>query len=397
MRSLFWVVALFALAVGLSLIARYNEGYVIFVIARARVEMNLTLFVLLALLAFVLGYFFMRAAAYTLSLPERVRAFRAARTQAKARHSLYDAFIASYEGRYARALKAAAAAHESGEEPQLAALLAARAAHALERFAERDHWLSRADTVDPKTNAGASQLARQMTAAELLADERRDRDALAVFEAMNKSGARHLAAQRLALKVMTRAGEWEAALKLAHQLEEHRAIHPAVAAATREAAYTAIFASSDAPSVAARAKQVSAADRAQPGVARAIASAMLRADLAEDAARLIENTVNASSAEWHDALGALYADCAQGRPELAQSALGQAEDWQRRFPREGGAALTLGRLCAELKLWGKAREALDKAVSLGAGRSAYLALARVCEASGEANEANRYYRLAATA
>ena len=87
MRGLFWVLALFSVAVGLSLVARYDDGYVLIFIAPKRIEFSLTLFVLLLAVAFAMLYFFVRAAAYTLRLPDTVREFRATRVREKARHA----------------------------------------------------------------------------------------------------------------------------------------------------------------------------------------------------------------------------------------------------------------------------------------------------------------------
>ena len=144
MRGLFWILALFAAAVGLSLVARYNDGYVLLFVAPKRIELSLTLFAILQATAFVLLYFFVRAAAYTLRLPDMVREFRLTRTRQQARHALFDALTSSFEGRYARAERSAGIAHDTGEEPVLAALVAGRAAHALNHAELRDRWLARA-------------------------------------------------------------------------------------------------------------------------------------------------------------------------------------------------------------------------------------------------------------
>ena len=159
--------------------ARYNDGYVIFFVNPARIELSLTLFLLLALiLRFAALYFFIRAAAYTLGLPERVRLFREGRAREKARHALFDALVSSLEGRYARAEKAAASAYAAGEEPGLAALLAARAAHELAHAQERDAWLARATEASQQAKDPAIGHATLMTRASLLSSEHRDLEAL---------------------------------------------------------------------------------------------------------------------------------------------------------------------------------------------------------------------------
>jgi len=390
MRGLFWILFCFAAAVGLSLVA-HNDGYVLVFLPPKRIEFSLTLFVLLGAILFALVYFFMRAASYTLSLPEMVQDFRLTRARERARHSLYDAITSTYEGRYARAEKSARAAFESGEEPALAALVAARAAHRLQRPELRDEWLARAQEAGVAAGAPALNHARLMTTAELLVDERRDREALAVFADLNRSGARHIATQRLALKAMTRAGAWEDALKLARQLEDHRAVHPAVAAKTREAAYQGLFAGADAQTLKDRLRRVPRAERRAAAVARPIAAALIAADLTREARELLEDALDL---EWNDALGTLYAACATD-PAGARAQIERAEAWRTRYTREAGLLLALGRLCAGQQLWGKAREYLEQSIAVQSSGAAYIELARMFDATGRTDEANRCYRLAA--
>ena len=396
MRGLFWVLALFALATGLSLAARYNDGFVIFFVNPARIEMALSLFILLAIAIFVLLYFFIRAAAYTLGLPERVRAFRTARNKEKARHALFDALLSTLEGRYARAEKSAAAAHAAAEEPGLAALLAARAAHQLEHPAERDAWVERAIAATQSAERGARDIPLQhailMTRAEFLAQQRRDAEALDVLAELNRSGARHIASQRLALKSMTRAGRWDDALNVVHRLEGHKALHPAVAAKTREAAYAALFASGDADDLRERLRRMPRADRRGTAIARQVAAGLVRAGLMREAQEVIETALDH---EWDSTLAARIADCVlEDERDIARQ-LERAERWQAAHPRDAGLLLSLGRLCARQKLWGKAQRLLEDAARAAPSRAVWLELARLMEATGQIDAANRHYRAAA--
>ena len=394
MRGLFWVLALFSVAVGLSLVARYDDGYVLIFIAPKRIEFSLTLFVLLIAVAFAMLYFFVRAAAYTLRLPDTVREFRATRVREKARHALFDALTSSFEGRYARAEKSAGLAYSNGGEPGLAALIAARAAHRLNQPEARDQWLARARDAAVMSDGKSLLHALLMTQAELLADERRDREVLEVLRELNRSGARHIATQRLALASMTRAGDWEDALKTARQLEDHHAIHPAVALKTREAAYAAVFDGIDAPALRERLKRVPRQDRRSAPLARIISRALIRAAMAREARDLIEEALAES---WDDTLGQLYAECASGDSAANRVQLERAEMWRTSNPHEPGALLALARLCAREGLWGKAREYLEQAIAASPRREAYIELARLFDATGKQDDANRCYRLAAQA
>ena len=82
MRGLLWVLALFALAVGVSLAARTNDGYVLLVLPPYRIELSLNLAILLCLGAFVVFHGLLRALGVVRSLPRRAREFRSRRQAA---------------------------------------------------------------------------------------------------------------------------------------------------------------------------------------------------------------------------------------------------------------------------------------------------------------------------
>ena len=391
MRGLFWILALFATAVGLSLTARYNDGYVLLFVAPKRIELSLTLFAILQISAFVLLYFFVRAAAYTLRLPDMVREFRATRLRQKARHALFDALVSTHEGRYARAERAARLAHDTGEEPALAALVAARAAHQLGRSELRDEWLERASQAATRDGGKSLLHAVLMTRAELLSEQRRDAEALEVLAQLKRGGARHIATQRLALTSMSRSGAWDEALRIARQLEEHKAIHPALMHKTREAAYAGLFATADQEILRHRLRRVPRDERLMVPVARTIAQALIAAGVFAEARELLEAALDVV---WDDELGALYADC----DDTGGSArLERCEAWRARYPGEAGLLFTLGRICAAKALWGKAQEYLELSLALRPAARVHVALARVYDAAGRIDEANRQFRMAAQA
>src|SRR5919106_2966339 len=145
MRSLFWLLAVFAAAVALVILGRIDAGYVLFIYPPYRVEVSMLFFAIAVAASFFLLYAALRLLGQALSLPAYVRAYRARRRRERAHAALAGALQAYYEGRYARAEKEASVAFESGPTPGVAALLAARAAHQMRDFESRDRWLERAD------------------------------------------------------------------------------------------------------------------------------------------------------------------------------------------------------------------------------------------------------------
>ncbi|HEY9446128.1 MAG TPA: heme biosynthesis HemY N-terminal domain-containing protein, partial [Burkholderiales bacterium] len=146
MRVLFWVLAMFALAAGLVVAARYNAGYALLVFPPYRIELSLNLLALLVLGSAALAYIAIRIIAVTLGLPSRVRRYRRERRRDRERGALLEALRESLAGRYARAEKAAVSV-TLPEYASLAAVIAAKAAHALRAFDRRDAHLARARTL----------------------------------------------------------------------------------------------------------------------------------------------------------------------------------------------------------------------------------------------------------
>src|SRR5487761_2011547 len=144
MKSLLWFMALFAIAVALTL-ATHNPGYVQLAYPPYRIEMSLTLFVLSSLALFVFGYMMVRLLLAAMKLPSSVRAFREERAQSKGRIAMMEALTAFFEGRYSAAENAAVRAMEMGEKSGLNPIVAARSAHELREFDKRDAYLADAE------------------------------------------------------------------------------------------------------------------------------------------------------------------------------------------------------------------------------------------------------------
>src|SRR5262245_50925079 len=201
MKALAWIIVLFAVAVGVTLFARYNTGYVLLVIPPWRIEFSLNVLLVALAVAFVAAYAILRTVSATLRLPRQVREYRLARRREQARTSLLEALREYFAGRFGRAEKAAAAAITAGEEPQLAAVLAARAAHEVRAWDRRDRYLEEAGGGDPERD-----VMRVVTEAELLLGERRHEEALERLKALPR---KHTAALRLELRAQQQAHNWQ--------------------------------------------------------------------------------------------------------------------------------------------------------------------------------------------
>jgi len=393
MKSLFWLLAVFAAAVALVVLGRVETGYVLFIYPPWRVETSLLFFAVALLALFALLYVLARLAGHALALPATVRAYRARRRSERANAALAAALQAYYEGRYARAEKEAAIAFEDGTAPGVAALLAARAAHQLRDFERRESWFERAAAAGE-----AAQTAHVMSLAEIALDER---DFIGARNALRglQGNARHIASMRLLLRAERGAGSWEEVLRLSSQLAKRDAIAPALAEEYKLQATIELLARSadDAGAFERRWRAIAPADQRQPRLAaagarhaNALGNALLARDILEQA--LAE--------EWTPQLVRLYGELPRGlnaasRAEEARLRIERGERWLAARNRDSDLLAALGRLCADAELWGKARNFLEAALSFEESRTAHLDLARLAEKMGDAAGAQRHYRRAA--
>ena len=380
MRWVFWILGLFALAVAAALALRFNAGYVLLVSPPYRVELSLNLFVLACLAAIGVGYLLLRLVLVAIELPARVREFRTRRQRDNARSALLDALRAFFEGRYGRAEKAAAAVIDSGEMPALGAVLAARAAHELRRYDRRDEYLAAAGERAPDDVA-----MRVIAEAELLLEQRRFQEALLALKGLPE---KHTAGLRLELKAQQQAKNWEQALPLIDQLTRRGVFDAAQAAQLRRYAQIENLKrrSIDRFALEECWQKIPGEQKRDPKVAAAAAQCFTAMGAGEQACQIIEAALEQ---EWDSELVGWYAECG-GAATIRR--IERAEKWLSANPRDAVLLLTLGRLCAQQELWGKAQSYLDASVAVEPTYSAHLCLAELHDKLGHADSARRHNR-----
>lgn len=393
MRLLLWLVALMATAIGIAVTARFNPGNVVLFYPPQRVDMSLNLFVVLLVLLFLVVYGLVRAVFATLNMPRRVAAYRLRKREREANKGLRDALKALFEGRFGHAEKAAMKAAELPDNAGLAALIGARAAHRMREPARRDSWLAGV------MHDNALKTARLMTMTELLVDDHQPEAALAAVDELNATGQRHIHALQWSMKAQQQARNWPEVLRLVRTLDKRKALHPALSKRLREMSYEALLGAGahDAESIRRVWSQVPADERLQPSIAARAAAAFNGFGLHEEARAIAEDALRNS---WDDRVLRAWRDAAgqPGSPALLAQ-IERCEHWLRSRPNDAELALTLGSLCLQQKLWGKAQRYLEQALSdvlqAHIGREAHLKLAQMHEALGQEALAAVHYRLCA--
>lgn len=386
MRGLFWLLALFALAVAVSQGAQLNAGYVLLVFPPWRMEVSLNLFIVAAILAFALFYVVLRGFSMTFKLPRRVREYRERTQREKAGAVFQDAVRLLFEGRFGQALKKASDAHFAGFAPGLSALVAARAAQRMRESEKQQGWLERARNDDPRTEA-----ATLMLEAEMLNESRRFDEAVVALKRLQEKHGRHLAALRLELRARQGAGDWDGVLRAVRQLEKREALLPEVVREIKLKAHLENIAdhSADVGQLAACLDRIPASERSGR-VVLAAARALVDLEAESQAQKLIEESL-AAGEDWNEDLVDLYGRLDQGG---ITGRIAKAEQWLKDRPDDAGLLLALARLCIRQRLWGKAQSYLEASLAVAETRDARLELARLMDQLERHEEANRHYRRA---
>ena len=390
MRFFIWLLILFASAIGLAVLARFNPGNVVLFYPPYRIDLSLNFFIVLLVASFAVLLAIVAAVRATLAMPRRVEEYRATRQLRESGRALNESLQSFLEGRFGRSEKLAERAALSPDHAGLAALIGARAAQRLQQGARRDDWLRKAESDEELRTA------RLMTAVELLSEDVKETDrALDALQALNAAGVRHTQALRLALKVHQNARNWPEVLRLVRLLDKHKSLHPALSRRLRDMAYEALLpkASEDPEALKLLWSKVPAEDRNSPVVAVQAANAFMKIGKQIEASAIVESAL---AVQWDSRLLRAYRHCAA--PEGSATLLKQiehCEHWLRERPNDTEIALVLGALCVKQKLWGKAQRHLEQSLlggDLAIRQEAHLRLAQMHEELDQPEAAADHYR-----
>lgn len=390
MRTLFWLLALAALAIGIAMLGRVSDGYVLWVIPPWRVELSFNLFVVAQLIVLVLAYLLLRAVFITLNLPGVVAAYRARRARQRDEQFSAEALRYFWEGRYAQSLKSAekvGAGGTAGSAQGIAALVGLKAAHALRDPARIATWQARAADLD----ASGWGTARLMAEMRIALDARNFPAAREALEQLGAKERRQISVQRLALRLAQGEADWPELLRLVRMLEKHDALTTEQARPLRLRAQRGMIeALQDDPAHLLKHWQtMTTVDRSDPQIVLRAVRAFTAAGACQESAQLIEDHLDD---HWESTLLEDYAGCPGGD---VLRRIAHCEKWLLEHPQEAGLLLALGRLCARQQLWGKAQSYLEASLAIRETRIAHVELAQLLDRLEKSALAERHYRAAA--
>ncbi|ARP87135.1 heme biosynthesis HemY N-terminal domain-containing protein [Bordetella genomosp. 9] len=390
MRAWFWTLLLAVIAVIIAVVLRAHPGNVLLLVWPYRVEMSLTLAVSLLIALFVSIYVVLRLLAWLVAIPDRMRAWRGRRAQARDHELLERGWIGLLEGRFAHAEKDLAKLLDQTKARNrrvLAALSAARAAQGLGEFVRRDVMLDRAREAAGKDPGLNEAVATVM--ADLLLEQGQPQRALEVLAPLQEGGVRHLHTMRLLLRAERALGHHERVFTLARGLLRRGALEREEALRLIDAAGAArLRGGMETDGWRAIWKDLKAEERLLPEIALAGAAAFEAAGEADEAARVLE----AAIAQRFDTR--LLAAYSRGDAAQVPRRLERAEKWLQQRPTDPDVLCALGMLCLTGQLWGQAERYLRRAVERRADARTHALLGSLYDRLDRPGDAVRHWRLA---
>lgn len=312
---------------------------------------------------------------------------RSRRAQLAAEQGLLDLA----EGRWARALRHLRRAAEGERQPLVHYLGAARAAHKLGRFEESDALLEQALKRQPQ-----AELAIALAHAELQAARGEAEAALETLRVVRERHPRHHQVLRQLQRLYQQRGDWPALIGLLPELRKEKALPESELAAVERRAWIGRLALAGQSGLSAGEtalqpltqawQQLSAAQRNEPELLLTYAEQLRELGAQEEAEAVLRTALKRA----YDGRLVRFYGLLRGRDPARQ--LQTAEGWLKQQPSDPLLLLTLGRLCLQNHLWGKAREYFEASLSFERHPETCAELARLLAQLGEVERSNQLFQ-----
>jgi HemY protein len=392
MRTVIWLILLFAVAVVAALTLGDNSGLASFYWNGWRLDLSLNFFLLGAIAVGFVVLTASQAISSLLGLPARAREWRGLRLERAAQAALREAQGEYFGGRYSRAHKAAQRAislrqdvdmlADNHEFRMLATLLAAGSLHRLQDRSRRDELLQQA-LRGRRAGGSAVDDGARLLAAEWALDDADGPRAEALLAELQPGVARRTQALRLKLRAARLERRPLDALQTARLLSNHQAFSQTAAQGLlRSLAIEALDEVHDADQLRRAWQRFDLADQRDPFVvARAARRAAVFGVPEEGRAwlRPLWERLDTLGVDGRAEVSLALADAAAG---LSLEWLARVETAQRNYPTEPAVQAAVGAVLVDRQLWGKARRPLelaaqDQRLASRARRRAWRALAQL--------------------
>ncbi|MFO7603603.1 MAG: heme biosynthesis HemY N-terminal domain-containing protein [Gammaproteobacteria bacterium] len=385
MKKLLLVLLVFTLAVVVGLLAQQDPGYVLFSRGLTTLEMSLSLFVVVVLLGFTALYLGVRLLVGTWNVSSQVRHWRHRQQNRSAQSASNAGLIELAQGHWKQAEKKLVKGAAHSDVPLLNYLSAAHAAQKLNAPERRDYYLAQAH----QSTAGA-EFAVQLTQAELQLTHGQREQALATLVQLQRKSPKHPHVLLLLSRLYRELKSWGDLEMLLPALRKQHVLNDTALAALEKTLHLELLriaaSKTKTDELHAQWHRIPKTLRQDSEILGTFVRSLIQHEQHDEAEGLLRDAIKR---QWHNELVYLYGLVQSSRPEKQ---LATAETWLKGHETHGTLLLTLGRICARQKLWGKARSFFETSLHSTPRVETYEELAHMLEKLEEPDRAASYYR-----
>jgi HemY protein len=294
------------------------------------------------------------------------------------------------EGRWASAQRHLSRAAEAERQPLLYYLGAARAANEQGHYEECDRLLERALERQPQ-----AELAIALSHAQLQTDRGDTDGALVTLQTMHERHPHNAQTLRQLHRLHQQRGDWSAVIRLLPELRKDKVLPPAELSELERRAWgenlsLAAHREEDGTvglqSLQRAWQQLSSAQRQEAPLVLAYAEQLRQLGAQVEAEEVLRTALKR---QYDSHLARLYG-LVRGSDPARQ--LQTAEGWLKEHPNDPSLLLTLGRLCLQTSLWGKARDYLESSLRVQRNPETCAELARLLAQLGDTDRSNQLFQ-----
>ncbi|MBS4081383.1 heme biosynthesis protein HemY [Pseudomonas rustica] len=294
------------------------------------------------------------------------------------------------EGRWASAQRHLSRAAEAERQPLLYYLGAARAANEQGNYEECDRLLERALERQPQ-----AELAIALSHAQLQTDRGDTDGALVTLQAMHERHPHNAQTLRQLHRLHQQRGDWSAVIRLLPELRKDKVLPPAELSELERrawgenlslAAHREENGTVGLQSLQRAWQQLTSAQRQEAPLVLAYAEQLRQLGAQVEAEEVLRTALKR---QYDSHLARLYG-LVRGSDPARQ--LQTAEGWLKEHPNDPSLLLTLGRLCLQTSLWGKARDYLESSLRVQRNPETCAELARLLAQLGDTDRSNQLFQ-----
>lgn len=421
LRSLIWLILLFTAAVAVAVLGHFEKSYIIFIYSPYRIDISLQSLLIIIPIGLALIYGLIRCLRFISLIPQRsIKTYIQSREQT-ALKELCEAINFTFSGCYAKAEKAAEKAAKSfyssetkqdkrkpsflgigkflssstmAQAYSAVSLIGANAAQEQNNNIRSKAWLD-------KIKEEKWLEARYLLEAKNYLKNNDFNLAMAslnqFYELGGKSlGGKSSTANNLAWQIAQQQKDWHTMRLHLSLLKQHKMFDTVSIDNLNEiAAKELLFeAKNDVDNLNEAWNQLNSDEKQNTDLIKIYVNILLELKQQDQAKQIIEKILNSN---WQPELLFLYLKCASHH---CQEMIQQADKWLQTHTQDAHLFYVLGQLCAEQKIWGKAKVYLDQALvnakyNLKLQKYIYQALGKIHESLDEMKLANQNFRASA--